>query len=777
MMRNLNFPKVQFISITIVITLVFSVFGSAKALPSLTTSSRLAWNTFLGGPGFDFGSDIVVDLNGYIYVVGTSSGYYIDSLSTFTDPTWGYPLNPYAGGEGDGFVTKLSPNGTLIWNTFLGGADRDVINNIVLDENGNIYVTGNSRASWGSPLQPFSSYQDGFIAKLNSSGTLLWHTFLDVSVDGTLMGHLTGIDFDEDGNIFVTGNSEGDWDIVDTPLNPHSGDNDIFVAKLTHSGDFSWYTFLGGTARDTASRIAIGDDGNIHIVGTSNGTWGSPVRAFSGTFWNAFVAEIDSSGTLLWNTFLGAGRDWGGGIKLDEFGNIYVVGTSSSSWGSPIRAFEGFFGALNGFTTKLNTNGSLVWNTFLGNGSNESYAVGIDDDGYLYIVGSSCSSWGNPFNSISNCPDGNIIKLENTGELIANGYIGGEGSDYSSSLFVQDSENIFVMGFSELTWGNPIRPAQNDIEPSINPSPTNIFVAKLNLDTTPPTVNTIECVNSCTSNMLNVSYFVTFSENVTGVDVSDFALDTSGVVGAFVSNVSGSGNTRIVGVSTGQGSGTIQLNFVDNDSVTDLATNPTTSGLSGETYTINKPQLKAPVLRSPRSSGAMNDTTPNFIWQRVAGAQSYEIQIDNNNDFSSPEDSNNAVTGTNYTSIVLPEGTYYWRVRANDVSANPGQWSLVRTITIDTTGPVAPTLISPADTFNSPNRTTTFRWQSSNGAVQYQFAYDNDANCLSPISTATLRGTSRRATLPSGIYYWCVRAKDSLGNWGDWSTPYQINIP
>jgi hypothetical protein len=761
-MRKSNFQKNQFISIVIVITFIFSVFGSAKAAPALTTPSRLYWNTFLGGPGYDQGAEIVADSDGYVYVVGTNSGYCIGSC-TFTDPTWGSPLNPYAGGEGDGFITKLSPNGSLIWNTFLGGSDRDVIQDIVLDENGNIYVAGAIYNNTGSLIQ----FQDGFVAKLNSSGELIWNVLLD--------GALTRIDLDEDGNIFVIGASEGNWNIVDAPLNSHSGDDDIFVVKLTSSGDFSWYTFLGGTARDGAGEIIVSDNGNINIVGTSEGTWGNPIRAFIGDS-SAFVAELNSSGALLWNTFLGGGRTSGADIDVDDSGNVYVVGTSLNTWGNPIRAFENPFPfPFNGYTAKLDTNGSLVWNTFLGNGSNESYAVDIDDDGYLYIVGSSCSSWGNPFNSISNCPDGDIVKLENTGDLIKNGYFGGEGTDYSVSLFLQDSQNIFVMGFSEKTWGNPIRPTHYENAP-YDSSPTNVFVAKLNLDTTAPTVNTINRVGTNPSNMLNVSYLVTFSENVTGVDVTDFTLNTTGVAGAFISNVSGIGNTRVISVNTGQGStGTIRLDFIDDDTVTDLAGNPTTNGhLGDETYTIQKAILLAPILRSPRSNATLNDTTPNLVWQIVAKATQYEIQIANDENFtvSLLTDTTN---NTTYTLSALLDGTYYWRVQAIDVSGGAGKWSQPRIFTIDTVGPAAPTLISPSGTLST--RTVKFLWNAVSDATRYQLVYDNDVDCRSPIRTSTIQSTSTRMTLPSGTYYWCVRAKDAVGNWGAWSTPSQITIP
>ena len=46
--------------------------------------------------------------------------------------------------------------------------------------------------------------------------------------------------------------------------------------------------------------------GNVYVAGYSSATWDSPVRAFSGVY-DAFAAKLDSNGTLIWNTFLGSG--------------------------------------------------------------------------------------------------------------------------------------------------------------------------------------------------------------------------------------------------------------------------------------------------------------------------------------------------------------------------------------------------------------------------------------------------------------------------------------
>jgi hypothetical protein len=94
------------------------------------------------------------------------------------------------------------------------------------------------------------------------------------------------------------------------------------------------------------------------------------------------------------------------------------------------------------------------------------------------------------------------------------------------------------------------------------------------VDVTAPTVTSITRLNPSPTYLASVHFTVTFSEAVTGVDVTDFSLTTTGITGASVTGVSGSGSVYNVTVSTGSGSGTLRLNVVDNDSIVDLALNP-----------------------------------------------------------------------------------------------------------------------------------------------------------------------------------------------------------
>ena len=102
----------------------------------------------------------------------------------------------------------LTIDPSVVWNTFLGGSGSDAGNAIAVDGSGNIYVAGNSTATWGSPVRAYTSNSDVFVAKLNAStGGLTWNTFLGGS--GADVGNAIAID--GSGNVVVTGSSAATW--------------------------------------------------------------------------------------------------------------------------------------------------------------------------------------------------------------------------------------------------------------------------------------------------------------------------------------------------------------------------------------------------------------------------------------------------------------------------------------------------------------------------------------------------------------------------------------
>ena len=205
--------------------------------------------------------------------VGFSLGHYVPGIPVVIDPE-------------------------LTWNTFLGGAGSDDGWAIAVDGSANVYVAGRSIAAWGSPKRAYASGEDGFAAKLDSSGTLTWNTFLG----GGGNDYGLGITVDGSGNVYVGGGSSATWQGANPPVRAYTAGDDAWAARLDSSGALTWNTFLGGGANDSGRGIAVDGSGDVYVGGESTATWqgtSPPVRPHDvGVNADAFAARLDSSGAL-----------------------------------------------------------------------------------------------------------------------------------------------------------------------------------------------------------------------------------------------------------------------------------------------------------------------------------------------------------------------------------------------------------------------------------------------------------------------------------------------
>jgi len=406
---------------------------------ALVIDPILSWNTFLGAGGDESANSIALDASGNTYIVGWSNA------------TWGSPIRAYTANY-DAFVAKLSPNGTRLWHTFLGGNMNDYGYGIGLDAIGNIYVSGQSNFTWGSPIRPFATSPDEFVAKLNSSGTLQWNTFLG----GTGYDYNNGLAVDPGGNAYVVGASDASWG---APIRPHAnpGSRDWSIAKVDNNGYLQWNTFLGGTSTDTAYGTALDIYGNIYVVGTSRTTWGTPLNPYSGGS-DITVAKLNaSSGVLVWHTFLGqAGADNAYGIAFGGGDIVVIAGTSDATWGTPVNPYAG--GNTDGLVVALQSDGTFLGHSFLGGaGDDGCVSVAITKAGQIYVGGYSTIAWGSPDQPFGGGgSDGFVIRLGATGSLQAHTFVGGSGIDSVNALALDANRNFFIVGTSETGWGAPI---------------------------------------------------------------------------------------------------------------------------------------------------------------------------------------------------------------------------------------------------------------------------------------------------------------------------------
>ncbi len=271
--------------------------------------STLAYATFLGGGGNDYGEAIAVDGSGAAYVTGWSESSGFPTTPGAFDRTWndGY----------DAFVTKLKPAGSaLAYATFLGGGDWDDGWAIAVDGGGAAYVTGYTNspdfpATPGAFDTTHNGYWDAFVAKLNPAGSALayaaflggsgWDYGWAIAVDGSGAAYVTGVTWSSDfpatpGALDTSCGTDGDCNYDGSATY-----GDGFVAKLNPTGSaLAYATFLGGSRDDRGDGIAVDADGNTYVTGyTESPDFPATPGAFDATHngsYDAFVAKLAMGG-------------------------------------------------------------------------------------------------------------------------------------------------------------------------------------------------------------------------------------------------------------------------------------------------------------------------------------------------------------------------------------------------------------------------------------------------------------------------------------------------
>jgi hypothetical protein len=334
----------------------------------------------------------------------------------------------------DGFVTKISPQGKIVYSTFLGGKSEDLPAAIALDSYDDVYVAGSTKSPdfpTVKAVQPQigggGPAYDGFVSKLSANGRrLLYSTFLG----GYQEDRVSAITVDKLGEAYITGGTESPHFRTSAgAVQPRfvGGDcyffrcSDAFVVKLGTAGRFLAGTFLGSPSDDRGNAITLDHLGNVYVAGyTDNAQFPStklvipsskPLcgsESVVGTCAAAFVIEMSPRlKRLVYSRLLsGDGADSARSIAVNWPGNAVVGGYTEStnfpvvqpsqaaSGGGPCVEVKGAEVPCDGFLAVIGPqNKSLRFSTYLGgNGSDEVAGLVLDGHGSAFLAGTTSST-------------------------------------------------------------------------------------------------------------------------------------------------------------------------------------------------------------------------------------------------------------------------------------------------------------------------------------------------------------------------------------------------
>ncbi|MCP4706852.1 MAG: VCBS repeat-containing protein, partial [candidate division Zixibacteria bacterium] len=385
---------------------------------------------------------IQIDASGNVYVAGTTE-------SSDFPTTFGAYQETYQGNNGywggDAFIAKLSPDlSTIIAATLLGGSGSEEGNDLILDDNGDLYLSGIT----GSANFPvISGYDQGYNG---GYGNFASDAFL-AKFDGNLQ---------------------------------------TLIAS----------TFLGGVRNENGGYISIDLDRNIFVTGITGSdnfpfTTGAYDSTFSNSIGDVFISKFDQTlSSLMASTFLGGNdTDWGYAVLNDADGNVFVTGHMSSiDYPTTPGAYDRTYNASCGYMqncadvaiSKLNGNlTELLASTYLGGNSWDSGTdLCLGSDGRIYVGGFTHSTeyfptagsiysqdyLGGSADLFVACFDVNLTTLYHST------YFGGDGTDIGTICLNAENDIYFVA----VTGSQDIPTSDNAIQPIYAGGEYDVYVAK-----------------------------------------------------------------------------------------------------------------------------------------------------------------------------------------------------------------------------------------------------------------------------------------------------------
>lgn len=426
-------------------------------------AQQLQWVSPIAGIGGQNIRSITLDAAGNTYISGFFTGTVDlnpDSLAT---------ANHTSNGSSDIFIVKLDQQGNYRWSKTFGSTAADEGKAITVSSAGSVYITGIFQLSMNTDpgltntsLIALGSF-DCFIVKYDTAGNFSWARQLSGSNSAEEPFSITT---DAAENVYTLGNfgSTADFDPSSNSfLLSSAGGTDIFISKLTPSGNFVWAKNLGGVASESAGDIILDKHQRLIISGSFRNTvdfdlgLGIHSRTASGTTSDNFILKLDTASNFLWvATFGGTGADQANGLSISSQNEVINCGF----FGSTVdfnpglgTAFLTATGVVDIYVLKLDSLGNYLWARNVGGNQNQTaVATCLDDSGNIYTGGwfKGTVDFDPGLSTYSLTSNGNedayVLKLDPLGNFKFAYHFGGSSFEIINGLEVNPVNNFLIAG-------------------------------------------------------------------------------------------------------------------------------------------------------------------------------------------------------------------------------------------------------------------------------------------------------------------------------------------
>ena len=365
--------------------------------------------------------------------------------------------------------------GETQWSIRLGGDTSETAIAVAVGEGGDLFVTGYYRAPYDfgdGDLPTVDNSRDVYLMRLSPDGEHIWSR----AIFGDNHFSPRNVAVSPDGRVAVVANTNGGVEVDGGDTHPGGGGSDLFVALYDADGTPLFSGVWGDDETQAPSAAAFDVDGNLFVTGFYRGTldFGDDVSiTATDPFYDVFVMKLSNTGELLWvRDFVGSHDDVARDIVLDEERQcIYVLGYihETTDFGGGVLEDPG---GGNVFVLKLDMEGKHVWSQAWGDDAEQwAYSGAVDSQGNLVVTGRYEGTINFGRGLLGELGGGGIhvLKLGPQGETLWSRAIGGLTNQGAHGIAIDSRDRIVVSGYYEgsMQLGETVLPEAGALNPNI----------------------------------------------------------------------------------------------------------------------------------------------------------------------------------------------------------------------------------------------------------------------------------------------------------------------